>query len=134
MYKTIKITLLLTMLLLAGCQSMGEIKADKELKATLHLYDMILRWGRIEKAYGMLQPELLAKTVIPSGFDNIRVLGYEVISSPARLSETSATQTAMIRFVFRDRQIEKQIMDQQLWEYDLESNTWLRANPIPEFR
>jgi hypothetical protein len=121
-------------LLLAGCQSMGEIKAGKALKSALHTYNMTLRWGRIENAYAMLQPELLAKTTIPDSFDNIRVTGYEVITGPTTLSETSSTQTVIISFVFRDRQIERQIMDQQLWEYDQENDNWLRANPIPEFR
>ncbi len=137
MFQTTRKSLLLTLLLillLSGCQSMGEIKADKELKASLHLYNMILRWGRIEDAYAMLQPELLAKTTIPDDFENIRVIGYEVISEPTPLSETTVTQTAMILFVFRDRQIQRRIMDTQLWEYDPETNKWARANPIPAFR
>jgi hypothetical protein len=121
-------------LLLAGCQSLGEIKADKKLKSTLRTYSVVLRWGNIQDAYAMLLPELLAKTTIPDNFDNVRVLSYEVVTGPTALSETSTTQTAMILYVFRDRQVQKRIVDQQLWEYDQETERWSRANPIPEFK
>lgn len=133
MPQAIKIPLLLALFLLSGCQSMGEIKTEKQLKATLHLYNMTIRWGRIENAYQMLQPELLAKTTIPNGFENIRVIGYEVIGEPKPLSETSVTQTVSILYVYRDRQVQRQIMDQQLWEYDQKTESWSRANPIPAF-
>jgi hypothetical protein len=137
MHQITRVSLLLTLLLallLTGCLSMGKTKQENALKSALHSYNMTLRWGRIENAYGMLEPELLAKTTIPTNFSNIRVIGYEVLSGPTNLSETSATQTVAILFVYRDRQIQRQILDQQLWEYNPENETWHRANPIPEFR
>jgi hypothetical protein len=125
--------LLLAMLLLSGCQTMGK-KKQNALEQTLRTYQTTARWGHLDSLYVFLQPELAGKTKLPDGLDNIRVTKYEVLQPAVATEETSTTQSAMIYYLFRDRQVERKLMDHQIWEYDEETNRWFRTNPIPEFR
>ena len=43
-------------------------------------------------------------------------------------------QTAVIDYVLTDRQIVRQLIDDQYWASDDEGKTWYRANPPPSFQ
>lgn len=127
------LSLLLICLLLAGCQSLSQRKQNQLLTQTLRSYSSTIRWGDLRKAYGFLMPELAAKTEIPTGLDNIRVTGYEVINAPVTLSDGNVIQVVLIQYVQKDTQMEKAITDQQLWEYDEEKQRWFLISKIPAF-
>ena len=55
-------------------------------------------------------------------------------SPPIALSEGVVNQTAKISYVLTDRQIERTLMDEQIWEYQAEEKIWYRINPIPEYK
>jgi hypothetical protein len=111
---------------LGGCQSMSERKRDESLHATLALYAKVLRWQGIEEQGAMLANPSLAPRI-----NDVKVTSYEVASPVVMRSENSATQTAVIEYLYQDSQIIKRIVDHQLWEYDSESQRWLRANAPP---
>ena len=125
--------LLLAFLLLSGCQSLEQKKQNILLTQTLRTYESTIRWGDLRKAYSFLKPELAATTEVPSGLENIRVTGYEVISPPVSLSEDNATQVAYIKYVRKDQQMEKTITDQQLWEFNPEEKRWYLISNVPDF-
>ncbi len=126
--------LLFLVVVLAGCQSLQEKRMQRSLENTLRQYEASVRWGYLEQIYDFLQPELAKNAVIPDNLSNIRVTGYERIRRPSNIDEHNITQTVVIRYVYQDRQVEKQIIDRQLWEFNEEAETWSRANPIPEFQ
>lgn len=129
-----KLILLFLVVAVAGCQTLEERHKQKTFDRTLYEYQGTVRWGYLEQLYGFLQPELSENSVIPDNLRNVRVTGYDLIRPPTQVDEHIFTQTVIIRFVFVDRQVEKQITDKQLWEYNPESESWARANPIPEFK
>jgi hypothetical protein len=118
---------------LLGCQSIPIDSPKVEaLNQALHQYEVALRWGNIPDAYQMLTPELLAKTTVPAGLDNIKVTHYEILSQPT-LSGDQAMQTVKIRFLHQDRQVIRTLTDRQLWTNHPDKG-WRRASPIPSFQ
>lgn len=106
-----------------------------QLEKTLHEYEMTLRWGYLQHLGNFLAPEVQqAAPLTEEEIKNIRITGYELMRTPVFLDMNHVTQTAIIRYVFEDRQVEKQLTDQQLWSYDPETERWNRANPIPSLK
>ena len=127
--------ILLTLLLLSGgCETLKSRQSDIELDKVLSSYQNTVRWGSAEKAYIYLKPEDFSNESLPRGLDNIRVTSYEVIQPPAEISEGIVQQAARIRYVLKDRQVEHNLVDEQLWEYQPEEKIWYRINPIPEYK
>lgn len=107
------------------------LQADA-LSEALHRYEMTIRWGKIEDLYQMLSPELLAKAVIPSNLENIKVIQYDILSPPT-INGAQASQRIEIRYLHQDKQTIRTLVDQQLW-VELSEHGWRRANPIPMFQ
>ncbi len=122
----------LAAVLLLGC--MSERVRQDALQPVLYRYGQMVRWGQMPAAYGMVKPDPASPTKVQEGLSHYRVTAYDVVSAPVQLSEERVGQTAEIRYVEVDRQVEKSLVDQQIWEWDEELDTWLRVNPIPPFR
>jgi hypothetical protein len=122
----------LAALLLWGC--MSERVRQDALQPVLYRYGQVVRWGHMPSAYGMLKPDPASPVKVPEDLQRYRVTGYDVVSPPVQFSEDRVGQTAEIRYVAVDRQVEKVLIDQQVWEWDETLKTWLRVNPIPAFR
>jgi hypothetical protein len=128
--------LMAILMLLTGCKTLNLMQDKKEetLQDRLKAYQSTLRWGYPGQVYNFLRSDIAAQTPVPANLGNVKVTDYKVIRLPDLVSENQATQTAVIGFIFDDRQVEKTVHDQQLWEYDPEAETWFRINPIPEYR
>ncbi len=129
--------LLATLLLLTGCQSLPSLTQgddERSLQETLRAYEATVRWGYPGQAYNFLRDDLAKETLPPDSLHNIRITGYKVIRSPGKIADGTVAQIAVIGYIFIDRQVEHSITDKQQWEYDKESNSWSRINPIPEFK
>ena len=108
---------------------------NKLLEKTLHDYEMTLRWGYLQNLGDFLAPEAPpAAPLTAEELKNIRITGYEVMRSPVYFDSERVVQTVQIRYVFEDRQVEKQLLDQQVWSYDPEKERWNRANAIPSLK
>lgn len=96
----------------------------------MHNYEVLVRWGDIEKAqhFNMnLTTEKLEQ------FSNIQVTSYEVVQSPVLVNETKATQTILLGYVLKDSQVQRQLMDNQVWEYNKENEQWMITSDVPKF-
>ena len=132
MRRAIALTLLAT--LLAGCQSLGTgdlRQSGERLRSVLRHYEVTLRWGDPGGAYKFLTPELQKTLQPPSGLGNVVVTDYQIVTPP-RLDGRKALQRVRIGYIFKDRQVVRTLVDQQLW-MDLPDIGWRRANPIPHF-
>lgn len=128
--------ILAALALLTGCKTLNLMQDKKEetLQNRLKAYQSTVRWGYPGQAYNFLRKDIAAATPLPGNLNNVSVTEYKVIRPPAQVSENQATQTAVIGYIFDDRQVEKTLHDRQLWEYEPETKTWFRVNPIPEYR
>ena len=125
---------LLALLLLAGCQTIEEKNSATKLENALKGYEATVRWGHLAAAYDYLAPELRAKAEIPADLDNIRITGYEKLTPAVAIDDHTATQRVSLSYVLRDRQVERRLTDDQVWQRQGEAGDWFRANPIPEFK
>lgn len=125
---------LVCVLLLTACKSSPfteEIPSKLELQ--VRTFEDVVRWGALEKMYAFLKLEADQEIEIQPGLENIRVTNYE-LGSPIRMIEPGRwTQTAVISYVLTDRQVLRQLVDQQIWVSE-EEDVWYRENPVPQFR
>lgn len=125
--------LLLFALLLGGCGTIKSSSRENSLSVVLSSFGNTLRWGDPNGVYRFLKPGSPAAEAEQRNLDDIRVTEYRALQPPVETSEMHAVGKARIRYVHRERQIEKTIIDEQLWEYDPEQKVWFRTNPIPSF-
>jgi hypothetical protein len=118
---------------LAACVTSGA--RQDELTITVRSYENTIRWGRIPAAYDFLRPDIVGTAEIPKGLDEIKVTGYDRLTGliPTDEERQRFRTSAVIRYVHIDRQVERSVTDQQVWEWDDEAKRWWRANPIPSF-
>ncbi len=121
--------------LLSGCQTLGERKQSTALEDTLQLYAGIIRWGALRKAYSFRDPSSMEMLDdIPSGLENIRVTSYEVVQGPIMSDETTAVQTVLIEYLYKDIQVIRNLQDRQVWHYNEEEESWTLASKVPQFK
>lgn len=118
---------------LAACVTSGA--RQDELQVTVRSYENVMRWGKIPAAYDFLRPDLADQGPVPAGLEEIKVTGYDRLTAliPADGEKKRFRVSATIRYVHLDRQVERSLTDQQVWEWDDELERWWRANPIPAF-
>ncbi|MCU7842273.1 MAG: asparagine synthetase [Candidatus Thiodiazotropha sp. (ex Monitilora ramsayi)] len=124
---------LITTVLLMGCQTLSERKQADSLEEILRSYHAMIRWGSVEQARGFLDPKQ-AKESVDATPGDLRVTHYEVVQGPTMVGSTQAVQTAFIQYVFEDSQIVREVMDRQTWEYDTASERWFLVSPPPVFK
>ncbi len=125
------------LLLITGCQGLPTLtQGDEErsLEQTLRAYGATVRWGYPGQAYNFLHPDLAEPSPLPDSLQNIRITGYQVIRPPTKVADGTVNQTVVIGYIFIDRQVEHSVTDQQRWEYDKDTNSWSRINPLPELK
>jgi len=130
-----RLTLLIVVILLAGCQSLEIKERQNSLEKVLNAYETAIRWSYIHQAYSLMKPELIKNTEIPQGLENIKVTQYEILKPAVieSIKSNIARQVVFISYVEKDRQKEKTITDHQLWEYDDDAGRWYLISEIPEF-
>jgi len=123
--------ILLLLPLLFACKATNPYDpVPKELALTVRVYEDVVRWRELHKIYRFGKAD--ADWQVPDNLANVRVTGYEA-SEPAELSPWRWGQTAVITYVLTDRQVVRQLVDQQIWASDNEGKSWYRVNPPPSF-
>ncbi len=127
------ILLLLSLFLLAGCGSV-ELKGQANiLESTLRGFGNTLRWGDVNEAYTFLKPGTAAASTPQADLSGIQVTEYRALQPPLETGPLQVVAKVRIRYVRRESQVEKVIIDEQLWEFDEEKRVWYRTNPLPAF-
>lgn len=122
-------------LLLAGCETVGKARKDQSMNTRLKEYAHEVRWGTLEALPSYLSPDLMdTQEPVAKDPSNVRVTSYEVLRNPMPAGENQIVQTVKIEYLFRDRQVVRNLVDQQKWEFNPENNDWVRINHIPAFK
>jgi hypothetical protein len=130
--KILPITVALA-LFMAGCARYEQASVEQRLDRTIKRYEQTLRWGDPVELWTMLKPELRSDHPPPASLSTIRATSVEALSATIFFDEHHASHQIRIEYVLTDRQVVKNMIDEQLWEYDTEIESWFRANPIPDF-
>ncbi len=123
----------LLVLLLMGCQTLSERKQADKLQEVLRNYQGVIRWGSIDQARRFLKPETSGE-VMTKPVGQTRVTHYEVVQGPSMVEDNKALQTAVIQYVFVDSQVVREVVDQQTWEFDPQTERWYLISPLPNFK
>lgn len=127
--------LLLLALSLSGCLSnpYGYGEVPKNLALQVRTFEDVVRWGELENMYLFQKQQEGQNYEIAEGLDNVRVTGYDA-GGLREVAPNRWAQTAMINYVLVDRQVVRELVDQQIWVSDDDGKTWYRENPVPVFR
>ena len=117
--------------LLSACQSLSEKHQATLLQDTLWRYQATVRWGDLAQAeaFAGAGSNPSRKKFSP----DLRVTGYEVVQGPSMIEPDQAVQTVVIEYVFESNQQVRKLIDQQVWLYDSQAESWSRQSPLPEF-
>lgn len=124
--------MVLLLAMLAGCG----VGSTQDLRQTaLFNYAGAIRWGHIDDAWSMVDPEYTRKHPMTSlereRFEQVQVTGY-LVKGTQMLSETEMVQVAEIRLVNRHTQAERVIQDRQLWRWDKDARRWWLTTGLPK--
>jgi hypothetical protein len=121
-------------MLITACQTLGEHQRADMLVSTLRSYEAAIRWTSGKQLQPFLPPNKDDKeTTVETSSKPIRVTHYEVVQGPSMIEENRAVQTAVIQYVLQERQIVRELTDQQDWRYHEDTETWHLYSPPPKF-
>jgi hypothetical protein len=127
-----RLPVLAVFLLLSACLATNPYApVPEQLGVKVRVFEDVVRWGDLRKMYVFAQPG--SEVEIPAGLDTVRVTHYEVVDAH-EIAPWRWAQTAVINYVLTDRQVVRQLVDEQVWASDDEGKTWYRDNPPPHFR
>lgn len=133
MDKTLRLPAFLLVLLLAACGSVGGKRTP--LDQTLYDYVSAIRWSEFEQAEKFVDPERLRASSFGDldreRYKQFQVAGYEV-KSGHEPGDGQYEQVVEIRFVNRNTQVEKLVVDRQRWRWDPEAGRWWLASGLPD--
>ena len=128
----ILIALLALMLaLVAGCG----VGSQNDLRDnTLFAYAGAIRWGHIDDAWSMVEPEYARRHPMTplerERFEQVQITGYQVKGSEM-VSENELLQLVEIRLINRHTQAERTLQDRQTWRWDPQARRWWLATGLP---
>ena len=133
MSKNLMLASLLAVALLTSCQTFREKSDEAKLHNLLKAYAENLRWGSLPNIYNFLDADLRKQTSVPEELGNVKVTRVRRLTPVVAINETSVTLKISIDYVFEDEQVERTLVDEQVWEQQDEAGEWFRTNPIPHF-
>lgn len=117
--------------LLAACASKGPDM--KLLEKTMDEYAIVVRWDDIDGAYEFVDPKVREERPMTAlereRLKQVQVTGYEV-KRTALLGPERMRQMVEIRLVNRHTQVERIIVDDQIWRWDEEGKRWWLASGL----
>lgn len=116
---------LLLFALLTACASRGPDL--KDLEKLMDSYAVAVRWGDLDGAYEFVDPktrkEKPMSAVERERLRQVQVAGYEVKRS-GMVDAVRMRQVVEIRLVNRHTQVERIVLDDQIWRWDEPLKRW----------
>jgi hypothetical protein len=129
------LSLLLIMLLLAGCASVEERKRSLSFQSTTRAYEGSIRWSDFETAGNFINREKVTEPgPDPELLERIHVTSYQVLSTSIADDGSEAHLLVEIRYYDEQRMSEVRLTDRQTWQYDEQVEAWYLASPLPAFQ
>lgn len=122
----------LMLMLPAGCG----VGSQNDLRDnTLFAYAGAIRWGHIDDAWSMVDPEYARQHPMSAlereRYEQVQVTGYRVKGSEM-LSENEMMQLVEIQLINRHTQSERTIHDRQRWRWDPNARRWWLMTGLPQ--
>jgi len=122
-------------LALAGCGSMTHQTEGRELELTLMAYGNAIRWGDIQQALPFIDPETLKAHPVTAldlqRYKQVRFVSY-IEQKPIPAGPHQVRQVVKIALLNINTQTERDIVDNQLWQYDEKTHHWHNVSGLPD--
>lgn len=122
-------------MLLAGC---AQNTRNDNLTATLNAYGDAVRWDGLQSALQFVDPKVLKAHPLTdldlARYQQVRVTDYDDGAGPTPLNEGEVQQTAQISFVNIHTQVERSVVQHQVWRYDEKAKHWWLESGAPDIR
>ncbi|MBS0571077.1 MAG: hypothetical protein JSS28_10740 [Proteobacteria bacterium] len=129
------VCLICGLVLLAGCASMNAQSESRALQLTLAAYANAIRWGDISQAIPFVDPETMQKhPLTPLDIERYKQVHFATYSEQAAVpvGPHQVRQVVRISLVNVNTQVERSIVDNQLWRYDEAKKHWLLVSGLPD--
>jgi hypothetical protein len=118
-----------------GCGSLAKHSENESLSTTLLAYANIVRWGDFEQALTFVDAQSLKDHPLSSidmeRYKQVKVASYNE-QPPVPAGPHEVRQTVEIGIVNINTQIERNIIDKQLWRYDEQKKHWHLVSGLPD--
>ena len=128
-----RLALIGLVVLLSACAEMST--RNTQLDLTLIQYEKALRWSGIEQINQYRKEPVHFTSQQLAKFKKIKVTGYDVIQTSYRddkVKQLQVIQLVEVRYVNEDTQVERKFSEQQIWEWDKDTNRWWLVSPFPK--
>ena len=123
-----------TLLALAACATSPSAMNPQD--EALEAYGKAIRWSEFADAWSFVDPALRERQPLTelelARFKQIQVTGYEV-KGRSNAADGSVEQTAEIRLVNKNTQIERIVTDHQRWRWDAAGKRFWLTSGLPDF-
>ena len=124
----------LAIALLPACAAVQDSKMSISEEKALFYYERAVRWGdyaaadRLRRIEGDDYPRNG-----PNKLKRIKVTAYDILNRTA--SDDGTTLRLAVRISYYDEDVMKvhSVMDNQVWRYDAEQDSWYITSPLPLF-
>ena len=120
-------------ILLSACAEVST--RNTQLDLTLIQYEKALRWSGVEQTNQYRKEPIHFTSRQLAMFKKIKVTGYDVINTSYaydQVKQLRVVQLVEIRYVNEDTQVERKFNEQQIWEWDKETDRWWLISPFPK--
>lgn len=138
-FNWIRLGLFLSIAVLAGCKSLGEMvasdKRSNSFDATTKAYFSSLRWGYFDVAEGFIAKRDDPPDPVDEDFlENIRVTRYEVKFEKPTTDPNEVVLIVAISYYHTHYGRVNTIKDEQTWWYSEQKNSWFLDGNLPDFK
>lgn len=125
--------IVLLLVLLVACGGVGSRQDLRDI--TLSAYAGAIRWGHIDDALGMVDPDYASEhpmsALARARFDQVEFTGYQV-KGTQMLSETELVRMVEIRLVNRHTLVERTVQEREHWRWDEATGRWWLTTGLPD--
>jgi len=126
-YYLVFMTMLSCVMVLVSC---AEQKRKAALEDNLSMYEQAIRWSAFDKASKYLKE---SDNIDVTRLEGVRVTSYTPMGRDVSEDGQRVDENVKIGYVLKKDQVERSLVDHQVWEYDEKENRWYLMTSLPDF-
>ncbi|MCB1568503.1 MAG: hypothetical protein KDI69_06805 [Xanthomonadales bacterium] len=128
-----RLTCVLVLVAMLGACGVGSKQQLRD--SALFAYAGAIRWGHIDDAISMVDPDYLREHPMTSldreRFSQVECTGY-LVKGVQPISDTELMQMVEIRLVNRHTLVERTLLAREHWRWDEDAKRWWLMNGLPD--
>jgi hypothetical protein len=126
--------LLLCMVFLAGCVSLGARSRLEQFDSLTRGYAKALTWSNFDVAYSATKAAQEAPLPDAAALKDIKITSYEPAAPLVEPNGKTIKRVARIRYVHTSRMAERSLTTEEEWQYSDEAGRWFLQSGFPQFK